>query len=374
MPALETLSHLVPSVLQEPRWPHIFSDTYSSQTPESPIEVPQLQRLSVEYDILDPSRPLAHLAHLVFPNLSELRITYTPHHAWYRDPEREADPHAGDREWYQAERAPFPPPLFQPLFHQRTFTALTSLHLAHARIDVPRMCEFLLHCAPVLEILGLEDCGGAGEVVCALGSPAEFDVCLHGHAYPLDSAIFDNSGEDVDGGVDVDVDVVMDGNEYQGEDEDEDEDLVEDEDEDVDEEDEDEGEDEDENEDERTTTTTTTTTRTTPSWLALRIHTLVLVDCADVRIDCLRKLIATRAAAALGVHDVPQPQRASWSACTWRREEDAAVRGWTPRRIERLCVERCAMVTEGGVNMLSSLAGAPQFSTRDGGRAWCASA
>ncbi|KAM5542304.1 hypothetical protein V8D89_004177 [Ganoderma adspersum] len=316
-PALETLSHLVPSVLQEPRWPHIFSDRFSDEIPETPIEVPQLQRLDLEYDILDPGRPLAHLALLVFPNLSELRITYT-HRAWDRD----SDPSGA---WF--ERATFPPSLFQPLFRQATFAALTTLHLAHASIDVPRMCEFLQRSAPVLELLGLENCVGAGALVCALGSPAAFDVCLHGHAHPLPPPPSSYEDEDMDEDEDVD-------------------------------------EDEDDNEDADRRTITITTTTATPEWLGLRIHTLVLVDCADVRIDCLRKVIATRAAAELGVHDAKP--RKSWSA--WRLEEDEAVRGWTPRRIERLCVERCAMVTKGGMNMLRSLAGAPEFRTRDGRR------
>ncbi|PIL29980.1 hypothetical protein GSI_07891 [Ganoderma sinense ZZ0214-1] len=308
MPALETLSHLVPSHIQEPRWPHTFGDQYTDQVPEIPIEVPQLQCLTLEYDILDPFRPFPQLAHVLFPNLAELRITYTHRASRWDHDSAHLD---------SSERAPFPPSLFQPLFRQPAFTTLRTLHLAHARIDVPLMCEFLQHALPALDCLSLEDCVGAGPLVCALGSPASFDVCLHGHGHPLPPSSYEVEEE------------------Y-----------------------------EDEDEEGRTIVITQTRTRTraTAEWLGLRVRTLVLVGCADVRIDCLRKLIATRAAAAMGVHDVT-PGR-SWSK--FRLKEDKAVRGWTPCRIETVCVERCVMVTEGGVNMLRSLAGAPEFRARDG--------
>ncbi|KAI1785568.1 hypothetical protein LXA43DRAFT_1115197 [Ganoderma leucocontextum] len=285
MPALESLAHLASAVPQVQRWPHLFNDDYSDECPDTPIEVPQLEKLNMDYDIIDPSKPLTQLAHLTFPNLKELHISYA-HRAWDRD----EDP---DGVWFA--RVAFPPPPDQPrLFPQETFANLRRLALAHVRIDVPRMCAVLAHSARALELLSLGNCLGAGPLVCALGSPKPYHVCLHGHAHPLPPS---EEGR-------------------------------------------------------------------TPEWLGLGLRFLVLVDCADVRIDCLRKVIESRAAAAQGVHDVAPG--ASWSSS--RFEEHEAVQGWTPCRIETIFMERCAMVTEAGVKMLRSLADAPEFRFKDGRR------
>ena len=289
MPSLESLSHVVPAAMfKEEHWPHAFPGNYPFDFPEEPIKVPQVRTLNMEYEILDPTKPLAHLAHITFPNLEELRITYT-HRAWDHD----IDPNGG-----RFERVTFPPPPEQPLFAQDKFASLRHLVLTHVSIDVPRMCAVLRDSTRALEHLVLENCVNAGPLVCALGSPSRHDVCLHGHAHPL----LPTDKERRNGW--------------------------------------------------------------SAEWLGLKLRALVLVDCADVRIDCLRKVITTRAAATQGVHDVKP--RKEWKK--WRWEEHEAVRGWTPRRIETICVEGCGMVTRDGVMMLRGLLNAPEFRFRDGGR------
>ena len=90
---------------------------------------------------------------------------------------------------------------------------------------------------------------------------------------------------------------------------------------------------------------------------SLRLRILAVINCDDVRIDCLRNVIETRAFASYGVHDVQA--RPTWGSSAFERHVDKQEN--TPCRIEIMQVERCEKVTEGGMRLLESLPGAPEF-------------
>ncbi|TBU25679.1 hypothetical protein BD311DRAFT_764166 [Dichomitus squalens] len=92
-------------------------------------------------------------------------------------------------------------------------------------------------------------------------------------------------------------------------------------------------------------------------WLCLRLAILALIDCDDVRIDCVRNVIETRAFAAYGVHDVQA--RSAWGSSAFMSHVDKQEN--TPCRLEMLQIYRCAKVTEAGLRLLESLPGAPEI-------------